>query len=61
MKVEYTWDIFRLLFLYYYQISQAVAWIAPETLMYKVHSRMSDVWTFGVLVWEIFSLGKALP
>ena len=44
--------------LYYRQISQAVAWTAPETLKYYVHSIMSDVWTFGVLVWEIYSLGN---
>ena len=48
----------RVFALHYRQISQAVAWRAPETLKYKVHSNMSDVWTFGVLVWEIYSLGK---
>ncbi|MGH0145531.1 UNVERIFIED_CONTAM: hypothetical protein FKN15_043189 [Acipenser sinensis] len=35
-----------------------VKWSAPEVLNYTRFSSKSDVWAFGVLMWEVFSLGK---
>ena len=34
-----------------------VKWTAPETLNYKKYSTASDVWSFGCLMYEIWSLG----
>ena len=34
-----------------------VRWIPPEVLMYGKHTSESDVWSFGVVLWEIFTLG----
>ena len=37
-----------------------VRWMAPEVLTKRLVTNKSDIWSFGVLMWEIFSLG-AVP
>ncbi|XP_010592110.1 tyrosine-protein kinase Fes/Fps isoform X3 [Loxodonta africana] len=34
-----------------------VKWTAPEALNYGRYTSESDVWSFGILLWETFSLG----
>ena len=35
-----------------------VKWTAPEALLYKKYSTASDVWSYAMVLYEIWSVGK---
>lgn len=34
-----------------------IRWMAPEALQYHIFSPETDVWAFGIVLWEISTLG----
>ena len=36
----------------------AIKWMAPEVLLYNKYSTKADVWSFGIVLMEIFTHGK---
>lgn len=35
-----------------------IRWMAPEALQYHIFSIKTDVWAFGIVLWEIATLGE---
>ena len=42
------------------QVSFPVRWMSPESITYRKFSQESDVWSFGIVLWEIVLWQTAL-
>ena len=36
-----------------------IKWMSPEAIRDKIYTNKSDVWSFGVLMWEVLSFGAS--
>ena len=36
-----------------------VKWMAPESVNDRLYTNLSDVWSFGILCWEVLSFAQA--
>ena len=34
-----------------------VRWVPPESIRHRIFTHKTDVWSFGVTVWEILTFG----
>ena len=35
-----------------------VRWMSPESILYGKFTVETDVWAFGILLWEVFTFGQ---
>ena len=35
-----------------------IRWTAPEAIQYRKFSSASDVWSYGIVMWEVMSYGE---
>ena len=35
-----------------------IRWMPPESILYRKFTIESDIWSFGVVLWEVFTFGK---
>ena len=48
-------------FFFFGQKRSTIRWLSVETLVDGIFTTKSDVWSFGILLWEIITLGEKEP
>ncbi|PIK58964.1 Tyrosine-protein kinase transmembrane receptor Ror, partial [Apostichopus japonicus] len=45
-------------FLHMNERNPPIGWLPPESVFMNQYDSISDIWSYGVLLWEIFSFGE---
>ncbi|XP_070578551.1 inactive tyrosine-protein kinase 7-like [Ptychodera flava] len=53
-----TKDVYNSEYYEYHQSLIPIRWLPPEAIFENEYSTKSDVWAFGVFMWEVFALGE---
>ena len=48
----------KLTFLFFQGGKIPIRWTAPEAIAYRKFTSASDVWSFGIVMWEVMSYGE---
>ena len=57
-SVIYSTVISSTYFFFYKGGKIPVRWTAPESIQFRKFTSASDVWSYGILLWEIMSYGE---
>ena len=48
----------KLTFLFFQGGKIPIRWTAPEAIAYRKFTSASDVWSFGIVMWEVMAFGE---
>lgn len=51
-------DVYNSEYYHFHQVWIPLRWMSPEAVLEDEFSTKSDVWSFGVLMWEVFTQGE---
>jgi len=58
VKVTVDNELAKLTYLEAYNDGLPIRWMSPESLLTNMFTAQSDVWSFGIALWELTSLGE---